>query len=252
MLMAADMARMLDPVMLARAVGIEPDPWQAQLLRERPRRCLMLCSRQSGKTECAVILGHHTALYEPGSLVLIVSPSQRQSGEVFRRLMLNHQTLVMKEGLAPLKAESALRAEFDSGSRIIALPGSQRTVRGYAGARLIILDEASQVDDELLAALRPTMATVGGSLIMLSTPFGKRGEFYRAWSEGEGWTRVKVPASQCPRLTKEFLDEEKRELGPLVFSQEYELQFVDDATCVFPTELIDRAFALGKGISAIW
>lgn len=212
----------------------------------------MLCARQTGKTETAVNLGHHTALYEPGSLVLIVSPSQRQSGEVFRRLMLNHQTLVMNDGMAPLTAESALRAEFTNGSRVIALPGSQRTVRGYAGASLVILDEAAQVDDELLAALRPTMATVGGSLIMLSTPFGKRGEFYRAWTEGEGWTRVRVPASECPRLSKEFLDEEKRELGPLAYSQEYELEFVDDAMCVFPAELIDRAFALGKGIQSIW
>jgi hypothetical protein len=212
----------------------------------------MLCARQTGKTEVAVNLGHHAALYTPDSLVLIVSPSQRQSGEVFRRLMLNHQTLVMKEGLAPLVAESALRAQFDNNSRVIALPGSQKTVRGYSKANMVILDEAAQVDDELLAALRPTMATVGGSLIMLSTPFGKRGEFYRAWSEGEGWTRVRVPASACPRLSKEFLAEERRELGPLVYSQEYELEFVDDAMCVFPTELIDRAFALGKGIQAIW
>ena len=252
MLMASDMSRCLDPVMLAEAVGITPDPWQARLLRERPRRCLMLCARQTGKTEVAVNLGHWTALYEPGSLVLIVSPSQRQSGEVFRRLMLNHQTLVMKKGLAPLVAESALRAEFDNGSRVVALPGTQRTVRGYSKAGMILLDEAAQVDDELLAALRPTLAAADGSLIMLSTPFGKRGEFYRAWSEGEGWARVRVPASECPRLTQAFLDEEKRELGPLAYSQEYELQFLDDAMCVFPVDLIDRAFALGKGISAIW
>jgi hypothetical protein len=148
--------------MLAEACGITADPWQAELLRERPRRCLMLCARHTGKTEVAVNLGHHTALYDPGSLVLIVSPSQRQSGEVFRRLMLNHQTLVMKEGLAPLVAESALRAEFANGSRVIALPGSEKTTRGYAGARLIVLDEASRVDDDLLAALRPTLGTVDG------------------------------------------------------------------------------------------
>jgi hypothetical protein len=239
MLMATDLHRCLDPVQLAIDAGIEPDPWQAKLLRERPRRCLLLCSRQSGKTEVAIHLGLWTCMYEPGSLVLIVSPSQRQSQEVFRRLMLAHAKL---QGVPELTQESALRAQFANGSRVIALPGSERTTRGYAGAKLIILDEAARVDDDLLAALRPTMAVVGGSLIMLSTPFGKRGEFYRAWTEGEGWTRVRVPASQCPRLSKEFLAEERRELGVMRFSEEYELAFLEPDESVFPTAIIDRAF----------
>jgi Terminase large subunit, T4likevirus-type, N-terminal len=153
--------------------------------------------------------------------------------------MLAHAKL---QGVPELTQESALRAQFANGSRVIALPGSERTTRGYAGAKLIILDEAARVDDDLLAALRPTMAVVGGSLIMLSTPFGKRGEFYRAWTEGEGWTRVRVPASQCPRLSKEFLAEERRELGVMRFSEEYELAFLEPDESVFPTAIIDRAF----------
>lgn len=247
MLMATDMSRCLDPVMLAKAVGITPDPWQAKLLRDRPKRALLLCSRQSGKTEVAVNLAHWTALFEPGSLTLIVSPSQRQSGEVFRRLMLNHAKLTDQQ---PLIAESALRAEFPNGSRVIALPGSERTTRGYAGARLIILDEASRVEDDLLAALRPTMATVDGSLIMLTTPAGRRGEFFKAWTGGEGWTRVRVPASECPRLSKEFLADELKALGPQMFKQEYELEFVDDCEVMFPIELVERAFC--KEIRSIW
>jgi hypothetical protein len=240
MLMARDLARSLDPSLLMRDAGLAPDPWQAKLLRERPKRALLLCSRQSGKTEVAITLGEWTALYEPGSLTLIVSPSQRQSGEVFRRLMILHQRL---EGAPELVAESALRAEYANGSRVIALPGSTTTTRGYAGARLIILDEAARVDDELLAALRPTMATADGSLIALTTPFGKRGWFYEAWTgDSKTWHRVRVPASECPRLTKAFLDEERRELGVMRFSEEYELQFCETDESVFPTHIIDRAF----------
>ena len=70
---------------------------------------------------------------------------------------------------------------------------------------MVIFDEAARVDDDLLAALRPTMATVDGTLIMLTTPFGKRGEFYRAWTEGQGWTKVRVPAAMCPRLSRNSL-----------------------------------------------
>jgi hypothetical protein len=240
MLMAHDLNRALDPISLARDLGIEPDDWQAKLLIERPKRALLLCSRQSGKTETAIIATEWTALYEPGSLCLIVSPSQRQSGETFRRLMLAHSKL---RDVPNLVAESALRAEYGNGSRVIALPGSERTIRGYAGARLVVLDEAARIDDALMAALRPMLATVDGSLIMLSTPAGKRGEFHRAWTEGEGWTRFRVSARECPRLSKEFLAEEKRELGPTMYRQEYELEFLDDSEALFTTEIIARAFS---------
>jgi hypothetical protein len=161
--------------------------------------------------------------------------------------MLAHAKL---QGVPELQQESALRAQFANGSRVIALPGSERTTRGYAGAKLIILDEAARVDDDLLAALRPTMAVVDGSLIMLSTPFGKRGEFFRAWSEGQGWTKVRVPASMCPRLTQEFLDDERRELGAMRFSEEYELAFLEPDESVFPTAIIDRAFT--QDVRPLW
>lgn len=247
MLMARDLSRAFDPSLIMRDGGLIPDPWQERVLRDKPRRGLFLCSRQSGKTEVAISLGEHCALYEPGSLTLIVSPSQRQSGEIFRRLMLLHSSL---KDVPHLTAESALRAEFSNGSRVIALPGSERTVRGYARCKLIILDEASRVDDDLLAALRPTMATCDGSIVMLSTPAGKRGEFHRAWTEGEAWTRVRVPASDCPRLSKEFLAEERRELGETLYRQEYELEFLDDTEALFTTDIIARAFS--SQVQPLW
>ena len=86
------------------------------------------------------------------------------------------------------------------------------------------------------------MATVNGSLIALTTPAGKRGWFYEAWIGDASWHRVKVPASKCPRLSQEFLDEELRELGPMMFKQEYELVFLDDAEAMFNQGLIAAAF----------
>jgi hypothetical protein len=87
MTMSKDLARAFDPVLMARDAGIWPDDWQGKLLREEPRRALLLCSRQSGKTTVAGLMGLHRALYNSGSLVLIVSPSQRQSGEIFRTVI---------------------------------------------------------------------------------------------------------------------------------------------------------------------
>jgi hypothetical protein len=79
--------------------------------------------------------------------------------------------------------------DLPNGSRIEALPGTERTVRGFSGASLLIVDEAARVDDGLVYSVRPMLAVSGGSLMMLSTPFGRRGVFYREWTEGEGWER---------------------------------------------------------------
>ena len=144
-----------------------------------------------------------------------------------------------------------MRATLANNSRVIALPGSERTTRGYAGARMVIIDEAAQVDDALLAAIRPTLATVDGSLVALSTPYGQRGWFYEAWTEGgEEWTRVKVTADQCPRISAEYLAGELKALGPQTFRQEYGCEFTATAENMFPVELINRAFT--DEIRGIW
>lgn len=247
-MLATDLSRALDPVLFAKDCAIHPDQWQAKLLQEAPRRALLLCSRQSGKSTVTALLALHTAVYRSPALILLLSPSQRQSGELFRTVIGFHSKL---EGAPRLVSESALRAELEGGSRIIALPGSEKTVRGYAAADLIVLDEAARIEDDLLAAVRPMLATKSqGTLIALTTPAGKRGWFYEAWTKGEGWHRVRVPASDCPRISKEFLAEELKELGPARFSEEYDLVFRDAEEAIFPVALIERAFT--KEVQPLW
>jgi hypothetical protein len=237
----------LDPALIGADVGLTLDPWQASLLRDMPRRALLLCSRQSGKTTVCQLMAIHVALYEPGSLVIVASPSQRQSAEFLRGVVRYHAKMV---GVPALNAESTLRAELANGSRILALPGSERTIRGYAAPSLVILDEAARIDDELISAVRPMMATNQGRLICLTTPAGKRGFFFDAWHGDGDWTRVRVAASDCPRITEEFLQEELKELGMSKFSEEYNLTFVDADEAVFPTEIIARAFT--TEVTPLW
>jgi hypothetical protein len=234
-MLARDLARAIDAVLFAKDCGITPDEWQAKLLREQPRRALLLCSRQSGKTTVAGLMGLRRALYVSGSLVLIVSPSQRQSAEIFRTVMNFYRKL---EGATELAAESVLRAEFKNGSRIVALPGTEKTIRGYSGANLIILDEASRIEDDLVGGITPMLATTNGSLIALTTPAGKIGWFYDMWIGADDWTRVRVNASECPRISREFLAEEMRRLGPSVFSQEYDLEFVDASDAMWSADAL--------------
>lgn len=224
-----------------------PDPWQAELLRGEGRRLLLLCSRQSGKSTVAAALALRHALLTPGSLVLLLSPTLRQSGELFRDKVLRLYN-ALNRPVATVQ-ESALTVGLANGSRIISLPGDEETIRGYSGVSLLVIDEAARVSDELYRAVRPMLAVSGGRLVALSTPFGKKGWFYNEWHGSGAWERVRITARQCPRIAPEFLEEERRALGPEWYAQEYECDFTSSAASpLFPSEWLVRAEQLAASL----
>jgi hypothetical protein len=237
--LAHDLALALDPAELSRKVGLPPDPWQAAVLRSEASRILLNCSRQSGKSTVTAVLAVHTALYQPGSLVLLLSPSLRQSQELFKKALAVYHGL---DQPPPTVEESALRIELSQGSRIVSLPGKEQTIRGFSGVKLLAIDEAARVSDELYFAIRPMLAVSQGRLVALSTPFGTRGWFYEAWRSSERWERFEVPATDCPRISPEFLEEESRTIGAWWFAQEYGCQFMDAESQPFRREDVERAF----------
>jgi hypothetical protein len=139
------------------------------------------------------------------------------------------------------EAENAMSLTLESGSRIVSLPGSEGTVRGFSGVRLIVVDEAARVPDELYAAVRPMLAVSGGRLIAMSTPWGLRGWWASAWHDEPGWERVLVTADHVARISAAFLEEERRALGSYIFEQEYMGRFADAVEAIFSTELIRAA-----------
>jgi len=220
--------------------GLSPDPWQASFLRSPAQRLLLLCCRQSGKSTTTACLALHTAIYHPDSLVLLLSPSLRQSTEVFRKVLTAYRTL---DAGIPAEQESALRLELANGSRLVSLPGKEETVRGYSGVRLLIIDEAARVPDDLYYSVRPMLAVSGGRLVALSTPFGKRGWFHHEYTEGANWERVQITAHDCPRISPAFLEEERRSLPALWFASEYACEFVDTTDQVFSYEHVQAALS---------
>jgi hypothetical protein len=227
-----------DRVTLAEELGIVPGYWQRELLQADSPRVLLNCSRQSGKSTMAAILALHQALLQRESLVLVLAPSERQSKELFAKIAAFYRQL----GHA-IHTDSArkLGMELSNGSRIEALPGTERTIRGFSGVDLLIVDEAARVDDGLYHAVRPMLAVSGGRLLMLSTPYGKRGVFFEAWSGLEDWQRFEVPAREVARIPETFLEEERAALPERVFRQEYACEFVDTDDAVFGYDLVHAA-----------
>ncbi len=238
--LAQDLAFALDPALVAHEMGLDPDPWQERFLRSPGKRTLLNASRQSGKSTVTGVLAAHQALYTPGSLTLLLSPSQRQSHELFRKALDAYRAIPTA---IPIVQESALRLELANGSRIVSLPGKEETVRGFSGVSLLAVDEAARVPDPLYYSVRPMLAVSGGRLVALSTPFGTRGWWYEAWESAEPWERYKIPAAECPRISRDFLDEERRSMGDWWYRQEYECVFLDSETQPFGREDVERAFA---------
>ncbi|HYT87163.1 MAG TPA: terminase family protein [Gemmataceae bacterium] len=218
-------------VQLMRNLGLEPDPWQVQVLEGRHPRLLLNCCRQAGKSTAVALLALAETVFVPGTKVLLLSRSARQSAELFRRVADYHRRMD-----APLlQRRTATELELANHSRVISLPCREDTVRGYDAIDLLIIDEAARVPDDLYRAVRPMLAVSGGRLICLSTPFGKRGFFWQGWAKGgDDWQRIAVRADEVLRITPEFLAQELRTLGASYFRQEYECSFEAMEGLVYP------------------
>lgn len=241
MLAPADLASGLDPVLFTRELRFpEPDPWQREALRWSGKRALWNVSRQAGKSTISALIALHTALYKPDSLILLISPSLRQSSELFRKVS-DWRTAWPNRWDLP--EDNKLSCTLTNGSRIVSLPSSEETIRGFSGVDLIIEDEASRVPDELYYAVRPMLAVSGGRLILMSTPFGTRGHFHQEWTKGGPiWERVEIDATQNPRIAPEFLEEERASMGDWWYQQEYFCKFMDAQTSVFNYQDIENMF----------
>ena len=172
----------VDPVEFCSALlGITPDPRQEEVLRSNAKRGLLNCARQWGKSLISAAKAVHRAWTRPGSLVLFCSPSERQSAELLRKA----SDMVRRLGVRPKgDGDNQHSLAFPNGSRIVALPGTEATIRGFSAVSLMLIDEASRVSDSLYRALRPMLLVGDGDLWLMSTPNGKRGFFYDAWAHG--------------------------------------------------------------------
>lgn len=270
--LARDFLGGLDRVEFARQCDLEPDEHQSAILRSSARNKAVCTSRQSGKSTVSALEGAADAWYDElhpearrvlgpkaHALVLITSPSQRQSDETFGKLQGHLGRKIAREVTESVAVETELKTwvrkpgsatrvltseavsewkvrslELVSGARVVSLPGAPETVRGFSSVTRVIVDEAGFAPAGLLGALRPMMLVSRGSLTMLSTPNGKRGEFYDAMSgDGSDWERHVLDWTRNPRISADDVERERRMLPAWLFEQEY--------CCVF-TSLLGAVF----------
>ncbi len=234
-----------DPVEFALRMGFEADEHQAAVLRSTAQQGILNCTRQWGKSTTAAAKAIYQMVSKPECLVVVASPSKKQSAELVRRA-------------AGMLAKLGMRVRGDgvfdvsivlpNGSRLVGLPGREATVRGLSRASLVLIDEASRVSDEMYRALRPMLALEQGSIWLMSTPWSTRGFFYEAWAHGgEAWERVSVKATECVRFSAEWLENERKGWTTEAFQREFMGEFMRDEGSAFDAELVESALDDGVG-----
>lgn len=231
------------------ASGMVPDEWQIRLISST-KNTLMNSCRQAGKSTGAAALAAHTFYYSPGSTTLIVSPTETQSAELLRRAKM---LLAAMPGGGAMMGNATTRIESPTGSRIVALPGTDASTRGYSPT-LLLLDEAAYLSDETIKAMTPSTVVTRARIVMLSTPSGRTGRFYELWSASEdqirrgeepAWELIKVTCETPEvkaRQGQEFIEMERQTRTPYDFAQEYMAEFLASDSAVFHPFSIDTAF----------
>ena len=234
----AVMAQMDVVSFAARILGFQPDEVQRTVLRSQSKRLALLCTRQWGKSTVAGIRALHKAVYDPGTLTLLISNTLDQAMELFKRIVDLSSNIPDFDTVEQSKTHMLL----PNGARIKCVPASEQSVRGYT-AHLCIIDEAALIEDIVFSATTPTIATTNGALLLLSSAKFMRWFFYRIMSETESrWERYTVPYTECDRISEEFIAEERERMAPMLFSMEYECKFMSLSGGLFTPEMLEDIY----------
>ena len=265
---------MIDPAGYIKRIWEDPYPWQLDALNPLHKRLMLNCARQSGKSTIVSGITLHKAKYKSNSLNLIVSPSEKQSKETMKKVE-DYIALDPDLKAVALPSDSAFEKKFKSGSRIVALPGTEKSVRGYSKPDTILIDEAARVTDETYKAMRPMLTgNPDAQIILLSTPWNMMGFFHEEWTKNPIWKKIyvvpkweldeisnklverpeesifkeeyarqNISAYFSPRHTLQFLYEELMSIGPIWFEREYGCRFVEGMETMFSLDLIQSSYA---------
>lgn len=213
-------------------------PYQKKWLDDHSRMKICLKARQIGMSTAMCFEAIKMAT-EKRSNILILSTTERQSMEIVDRIQ---SLLDIFKRAVDLKLIRESRSEimFPNRSKIISLPASPSSVRGYSGH--VFLDEfAFHKDSKAIWTAMLPIISKGYSVRIVSTPAGKSGKFYELWEAADeiGLSKHKIDIYDAIKDgLKIDIELFKRTMDPDSFAQEFECQFIDEAFSYFPLEMI--------------
>src|SRR3990167_8932080 len=240
------------------------DDWQKKFLETRGDK--ILCTgRQVGKSVVCAIDAAEFLAKNSKVTVLMIAPLERQAYALFQKtlnyLVAKYPRMIMKGKNRP----TLTRVFLNNGSKLHCLPvGTGGLSVRFITINRLYVDEASRVPEDVWSAIQPALLTTGGDSIYLSTPAGKRGEFYKCWiNEGDAYksfTRFSVNSEQVMSerpISSSWTEEQrskaviklqqaKTRMSNREYLQEYMGEFVDALTNFFSSELIRKCMTLQR------
>lgn len=223
-----------------KKLDIKLDDWQKTYILTKGNTAVR-AGRQSGKSFAESLRTALYSLLNPNTTILIIAAVERQAELLYEKVK-SHIIALAKHMI--VGRPTAHEMNLKEGRKILALPAGRDAygLRGYTVDKLVA-DEAHYIGEEVWTAIRPMLATTGGTMDLLSTPKGNKGFFYEA-SHSDDFTTLHIKSEDCPRISAEFLKAERRRMTKLQYMQEYEAEFLDHLQQFFPVGLIESCMII--------
>jgi hypothetical protein len=235
-----------DPILFAKKLlKFDPHPYQERILKAcvEKKRVAAICARQSGKSTTVSIFCLFWAVAVPNQQIVIVSPTQKQSGHLFdmiRGHIFNSRYLT-SETVENYKT----KITFKNGSQIHSLTvgSSGKSIRGHT-ANILVMEESAFIKDSIVnEVIMPMLASTdkkGGTVIQIGTPIG-RNHFWEVTRRDSGYEVIHVTYRECVdvgQYDQDFVDDQKRRLNPDQFAREYLATFTESEGAALPYDFI--------------
>lgn len=222
----------------------------------------LICGRRGGKSRILALIAVYLACFRdyapflaPGEVatIPIVAADRRQARTIFRYVMglIDHVP-----ALAELKSDETAESVTINGNVVLEIhTATYRGVRGYTLAAMLVDevaflrsdDTSANPDEEILAAVRPGLSSIPGSMLLIaSSPYAKRGALYKAYRQhhGKDGARVLVwvgPTVDMNPTIDPAVIAQAYEDDPARASAEYGAEFRNDIAAFVAREVVDAA-----------
>lgn len=224
-------------------IPFETYPFQDDCVRsfEKHRFNIILKSRQLGLSTVTAAYAVWYAIFKKDKNILVIATKLPTAMNFIKKV----KTILdgLPKWLVLTKYEPTKQSiPFANGSCITAIPTSPDAGRSEA-LSLLIVDEAAFIRDfeDIWTGLYPTIST-GGSAIIISTPNGVGGTYYKLWtdatSQQNDFNTINLPWWVHPEHDQSWFDKESKGFSKKRISQEFLCDFISSGdTFLQPTEM---------------
>jgi phage terminase large subunit-like protein len=212
-------------------------PWQIECWQDKSRFKIIAAGRRCGKSNLAIKLLLAKALEAPeGSAVLYCAPTLGQARQICWDALLEQG-----QGLIKSAHVNNMDIVLTTGRKIHVRSGENKDALRGLKLYFAVIDEAAFVPEEVFTKIiRPALADLRGSAVIISTPEG-RNHFYDWFKLGKSgsnpeWKSWHLTTADNPTIPKEEIEEAKNTLSSFVFKQEFEANFSNAGQEIFKEE----------------